>query len=111
MLTLRYGCLAALAFALGVPGFGPSARAADVKCFPDDTELVVTVNLKQIRTCELVAREKDALDQPRALLNRWAGDLPVLRCLRDAGLDPFRDLTAISLAGPRGKEPKITFLV
>jgi alkylhydroperoxidase family enzyme len=111
MLTLRYGCLAALAFVLGAPGPGTSARAADVKYFPDDTELVLTVNLKQIRSCELVAREKDALDQPRAMLNRWAGDLPVLKCLRDAGLDPFRDLTAISFVGPRGKEPKVSFLV
>jgi hypothetical protein len=111
MLQSRGLCLAILA--LGLVAICPlsPAGAADFKSLPDDTELVLTVNLKQIRTSELVRSEKDALDEPRALLNRLSGDLPVLKCLQEVGVDFFRDLTSISFAGPRGKKIKTTFLI
>src|SRR5215813_5246908 len=88
-----------------------AAHAVDVKCLPDNIEVVVSVNLKQIRTCKRVLREKDALDQPRALLKRAAGELPVLACVQDAGLDLVNDLSAITFACPQAKEPLVTFLV
>jgi alkylhydroperoxidase family enzyme len=111
MLRLHCWCLAALVLALAILSPCSPARGADVRYFPDDTELVLTINLKQIRNCELVAADKDALDQPRAMLNRWAGGLPALKCLQDAGLDLFRDLTSISAASPRGKDVSADFLI
>jgi hypothetical protein len=56
-------------------------------------------------------KETDALDQPRAMLNRLADDLPVLKCLQSAGLDFFRDLTSITFAGPRSKNLRARFLI
>ena len=108
MLAWRLFVLPALALLIATCG---SVHAADVKCFPDDIELVIGVNLKQIRTCKRVLLEKDALDQPRAILKRVAGELPVLGCVQDAGLDLVRDLSDITFAGPQAKEPLITFLV
>ncbi len=109
MLNLR-GCLAVLVIALGTT-FPCSSLGAEFKALPDDTEVVLTINFKQIRTCELVVGEKDALDQPRAMFKRLAGDVPVLKCLQDAGFDFFRDLTAIRFGCPRGKHLSPTILV
>src|SRR5262245_12233917 len=104
-------CLFLLTFiAVFAIGLGPT-RAADVKLFPDNTEVVISIRLKQIAASELIASEKGALDQPRAMLDRLAADQPILACLHDLGIDPFRDLTCIRLAGARGKEFKATFLV
>jgi len=109
MLTPRHRWVGALVVGMAV--LCPAARAADVKYLPDDAELVFTVNLKQIRTSERVMKETDALDQPRAALNRLADDLPVLKCLQIAGLDFFRDLTSITFAAPAGKKPRAKFLI
>src|SRR4051794_11368579 len=84
-----------------------STHAADIKSLPDDTEMAIVVNLKQLRSSKRAASEKDALDQPRAMLKRLAGELPILGCLQDAGLDLVRDLNAITFAGPQGKEPMV----
>jgi hypothetical protein len=43
---------------------------------PDDTEVVISINLKQIASCELVAGEMGALDHPRAMLGGLATFLP-----------------------------------
>ncbi|HZZ81382.1 MAG TPA: hypothetical protein VFE62_22965 [Gemmataceae bacterium] len=107
MLTWRLFVLPATAFFVAT---GAAAHALDVKCLPDNTELVVGVNLKQIRTSKRVSREKDALDQPRAMLKRAARELPVLACVQDAGLDLVNDLNAITFAGPQAKTPQVTFL-
>jgi hypothetical protein len=109
MLRPRYRWVAALVVAVAV--LCPAASAVDVKYLPDETELVITVSLKQIRTSELVMKETDALDQPRAVLNRLADDLPVLKCLQIAGLDFFRDLTSITFAAPAGMNPRAKFLI
>lgn len=108
MLARRLIELPAVALLVATCGF---AHAADVKCFPDDIELVIGLNLKQIRTSKRVVLEKDALDQPRTILKRVAGELPVLGCVQDAGLDLVGDLSVITFAGPQAKEPQITFLV
>jgi hypothetical protein len=108
MRTSRWFVWPVLAFFVAA---GVSAHAADTKCFPDDIELVIGVNLKQIRSSKRILREKDALDQPRAILKRAAGALPVLACVQDAGLDLVDDLTAITMAGPPAKTPTVTFVV
>jgi hypothetical protein len=108
MFAFRLFVLPVLALLVATYG---SAHAADVKCFPDDIEVVIGVNLKQIRTCKRVLSEKDALDQPRAILKRLADEVPVLACVQDAGLDLVGDLNVITFAGPQAKQPLITFLV
>src|SRR5262245_52163056 len=97
-------CVTALVAVLG------AARAADSKLFPDDTEIVVSIRPKQIAAAELIAGEKGALDQPRAVLDGMAAGQPIFKLFRGAGIDAFRDLTRVRFAGPGGKEFKATLV-
>ena len=73
--------------------------AADYLYLPNDTEIVVFINLKQIFDSELVKAKKDAVEQGKMALARiWAGDNPALQYLKDAGFDVFRDLHGIVAA-------------
>ncbi len=111
MLICRPLCLVALALSLEAICPGASARGANAIYLPDETEVVLTINLKQLRSCELIKGEKSALEQFGAILNRLTGDVPVLKCLRDCKLDVTNDLTRITFAGPHGKEIQPRFLV
>jgi hypothetical protein len=111
MSKLRLFFLASLALIAGMLDPASAARAADVKCLPDDTEFVIGVQLKQIGRSELVTGEKGAIDQLRTMLNQIVGHLPIFKCLHDAGCDSFRDLTRVSFAGSRNQDLKIGFLV
>jgi hypothetical protein len=103
--------LAFLLVGLGTTYPNSQMRGADFKALPNDTECVLTVNFKQIRECDLVMGDKDALDQPRQMFKRLAADVPILKCLQDAGIDFFRDLTAIRFGCPRGKHLSPAFVV
>jgi hypothetical protein len=104
--------LVALAAAvLAIDACAAIALAQNTGCFPDDTNLVLTLNLKQIRTSPLVIAEKDALAAAKRMLERLAGSQPLLGCLNEAGVDLFRDCERLSLAGVKAKEPGIGFIV
>lgn len=77
-----------------------STRAADVDpLLPDDSEVVVTVNVKQILGSNLI--KKYALDQMKqALESDRAKDV-----FGPLGLDPLKDVSTVVLAGPGGDEP------
>ncbi|HZY87867.1 MAG TPA: hypothetical protein VFE78_23730 [Gemmataceae bacterium] len=111
MLTLRDCCLTAAALLAGWPCLGPPARAADARHFPDDTELVVAVNVRQVLGSEPVRREKEALDHVKSLLDRFVSEHPAMKCLKEAGVDVSHDLSRITFAGPRGKGLKAGFLI
>jgi hypothetical protein len=102
MTTLRRVWLAPLVVALATFS---TVRAVDPKYLPNDTEIVFTVNLKQILDSPLVKSNKDALDQGKAALENQFGDNPVLNNLKNAGFDIFRDLHSITVASDGGKEP------
>jgi hypothetical protein len=89
-------CLAlAVALAAAVP-----SRAAEVdKYLPDDTEIVVAFNVKQLLGAELF--KKHALDKARDALKEFAEADDVLK---DLGFDPFKDLEQILVASPTGEE-------
>ena len=88
-----------------VQGSAPSgsARAADVRYLPEETDLVVSVHLEQICAASLVLAEPGTLDQFRILLNQLANDLPAWSFLRDVGFDAFRDFKRIRFACTRGQ--------
>jgi hypothetical protein len=97
----------------GTRGLVPNARlcAADVNHFPDGTEVVVVVNLKQILNSEAVKSQPDALDELKEALGQFAGVSAVQKYLKVAGLDAFRDLQSITYAYTGSKSPKVSFLV
>jgi len=87
----RFGLGAALVAALA---FTPAARAAEPdKLLPEDAEGVISINIKQLIDSEIA--KKYALEQLKQALQ--GNDAQKL--LRDLGLDPFKDLERVIIAG------------
>ncbi len=94
-LAARLGLAALLAVGLAAP-----ARGAELeKYLPDDTEVVVNVNVRQLLDSPLV--KKHALELAREALKSvdMAEDV-----LRDLGFDPFKDLDRVVAASPGGTD-------
>ncbi|MCI0639742.1 MAG: hypothetical protein L0Y72_24115 [Gemmataceae bacterium] len=107
MLQLRRLGLATLALAVMAAG---SAQALDPKLLPADTELVFTVNVKQIMDSELVRAQKEAIDQAKAILENLGGANPVQKYLQDAGFDFFTDLYSLTVATAGSKDADKAFI-
>jgi hypothetical protein len=89
-----------------------AGRAADVKLLPNDTELVLTINFRQILNSELVKSQKEVLDQVKGFVdNALAGEPDAQRYLKAAGFDLFRDLTSVTLAMPPSKDIESGFII
>jgi hypothetical protein len=94
--------LVTLVSALATPA---PVRALDPKYLPNDTEIVFTINLKQILDSELLKANKEAVEHGKTALENQAGDNPLMKYLKSAGFDIFRDLQSITVANNGGKEP------
>lgn len=91
----RFGLAAAFAVAVAFP---PVARAAEPdKLLPEDSEFVLSVNLKQIVESEII--KKYALEQLKQALQ----GADARKFLTDLGLDPMKDVERI-VAGGSGKD-------
>src|SRR5262249_47295568 len=86
--------------ALAVAALAAPARAADLDPYlPADTEVVVTVNVRQLLGSELL--KKLGLDKAKEALK----DLDQVKTVLDElGFDPFKDLDRLTVAGPGGTE-------
>ncbi len=93
--------------ALGLLAVLSAARAADSKLLPDDTQVVFSINVRQILDSELVKANKDAMDQAKLALENEAGDNAAMKYLKSTGFDIFRDLHSITVAGSGDKEPTV----
>jgi hypothetical protein len=101
MLRLYRVWLAGLVLAMAA--FATQARAADLKYLADDTEVILTINFKQILDSELVKGQKDVIAQIRQQIeNNTPGEAE--KYLKEVGFDLFRDLVSITVAGPGGKK-------
>jgi hypothetical protein len=87
--------LAAACFSGGAP-----VRAAELdKYLPEDSEIVVTVNVRQVLDSDLF--KKNGLAPAREALSSLD---QVQDVLKDLGFDPFKDLDRITVAWPHGAE-------
>src|SRR5438132_9933177 len=102
MSTLHRTWLVALILGLAAVS---TAGALEPKYLPNDSEMVFTVNLRQILDSDLFKTNKDAVAQGKAALENQAGDNPVMKYLKNAGFDIFRDLQSITVANNGGKDP------
>jgi len=76
-------------------GLAAQVRAAEVdKYLPNDAEVAVVVNVKQLAEAPLV--KKHVLTQLKALMQ---GNADLSKILEAVGFDPLRDLSSITLAG------------
>jgi hypothetical protein len=97
MLTPRIAAVFVLALATASP-----ARAADLDpLLPADTELYLTVNLRQIIDSPLF--QKHLRPQVEKLLKDESGEA-VQGVLKELGIDPFKDLDRVTVAAPSTKE-------
>ena len=100
--------LAGLALALAA--FTGQVRAADLKYLPDDTEIILNLNLKQILDSDLVKAQKDILAQVKQQVeNNIPGEAD--KYLKAVGFDLFRDLVSITVALPGKKDPDASFII
>jgi hypothetical protein len=91
----------AVALALAALLLAAPARAVEVdKLLPNDTETVLSVNVKQILTSPLV--KKLPVDKAKDLLKDQG---EAHKVLTDLGFDPFNDVDSITVAGSGGTEP------
>src|SRR5262249_18256872 len=100
---MRLSYLAVFAVALGaVP-----ARAADIDPYlPDDTEAVVTINVRQILDAPFV--KKEALDNLKKSLEERGG---ALKHLKDLDLDLHKDIDRLVLANTGGDPDRSLLIV
>lgn len=81
--------------------FVPSLPAGEPdRLLPADTEVVVTVNVRQILDSPLL--KKFVIDKAKAVLKNEGG--PANEILQSLGFDPFKDLNRVTIAGPGGDD-------
>ncbi|MCS7046970.1 MAG: hypothetical protein NZO58_11485 [Gemmataceae bacterium] len=108
-LSRRLG-MAALVVALGA-WLAASARAVDPKYLPGDTEIIISINFKQMRESEIAKQYKEILEQARGALEGQLQTIPAAKYLEKAGFDPINDVHAITVASNGSKEVENGFLV
>jgi hypothetical protein len=115
----RLGGLAALLI-LCWTAAGPGAGAADLKYLPEDTEIVLSLNFRQIVDSPLVKAQKDAAakvkmrveDALAALVEKAFGEnKEVQKYLKATGFDVFRDLNAVTVALRGGHDKKVALAI
>jgi hypothetical protein len=94
-----YRFLPALVFLLALPH---PAVADNSNCFPADTELIISVNFKQMLASKLAKDNKEGLDLLKGMIKQ---DENVQKLLQELGFDPFRDLDGITVVGPPSADP------
>ncbi len=82
-----------------------TAAAGDLKFLPSDTEMVFTINVKQILGSQLLQANKEAVRQAKQELENQAAGNPAMKLLQKAGFDIFRDLHKITVTSDGSKEP------
>jgi len=98
------GCLLAL-------GLAAPARAVDPKILPNDTEVVIQINLKQMLESPIAKSNKALLEKGLEAAKAKITQSPASKYLEKAGFDPLRDLYSITVAGPAAKDLDSGFVV
>src|SRR5438445_696946 len=102
MNTWRRAWLATLLTALVVSA---GARGMDPKYLPPDTEIVFTINWKQLLESPLLKSNKQMVEKGKETVKNQVGDNPLFKYLAKAGFDLFEDLESVSIANNGGKDP------
>src|SRR5262245_16165596 len=110
MTAIRRMWLAGLVLTLTAYAAAP-ARAVDPKILPGDTELVVSLNIKQLLASDIAKQYKDILDQARGFIEGQIQNNPAAKYLEKAGFDLLRDLHGVTIATNGSKEVDAVFVV
>jgi len=96
-----------------VLGFGVAqTQAIDPKHLPSDTEIVFTNNLKQILASDVVKKNKDAVEQIKAMVEKAIpSDNPGVKYLKAVGFDPLKDLHTVTVTTGATSNTEAAFVV
>jgi hypothetical protein len=100
----------ALAVGVGVLILAAPGGAIDPKQLPPDSEMVLTINVRQIVESDLVKSNKDVMAQVRATVDTLLADQGVQRYLEKIDFDLFRDLSTVTVASTGGKSLSFVML-
>jgi hypothetical protein len=113
MLFARRFWMAAVC-ALGVLVSATAAQAQATKLLPNDSELIVTINLQQILKSD-VAKVKvlgtTLSEAAKAKIGEILEEKGLEKWLKKADFDLFRDLSSMTIAIPSGRPPEEGFIV
>ena len=87
------------------------ARAVDPKLLPGDTEVVFSLNLKQILGSDIAKQYKDIIDMARGAIEGQIQNNPAAKYLEKTGFDVLRDLHSVTVASNGSKDVDAIFLV
>jgi hypothetical protein len=99
------GCLLALSLS------ATKAQAVDPKILPNDTEVVIQLNLKQMLDSEMAKANKAILEKAMEAARAKIDESPAKKYLDKAGFDPLKDLYSVTIAGPAAKDLDSGFIV
>jgi hypothetical protein len=102
--------LAGLVLTLAAISTSP-ARAIDPKYLPGDTELVLSLNFKQMLDSPVAKQYRELIDKARGAIDDKVQNNPAAKHLAQAGFDVLRDLHGVTIASNGGKELSDIFLV
>jgi hypothetical protein len=91
--------------------FDSGAAVADSNYLPPDTQIVVTVNIRQILNSELAKAHPEVIGKLKVHLEDALSDEEVSKYLKAAGFCFFEDLTCVTFAHPGGHEPDAGLLI
>ena len=100
--TRRFWLAAAGMVALLVGRVFPQAQAN--KLLPDDTELIVTINVQQILKSEVLKANKTLLDLAKQKIEEQLENNPAGKFFKKANFDLFTDLHSITVAAPGARD-------
>jgi hypothetical protein len=89
---------------LALPATALPAWGVEPKYLPSDTEIVISVNIKQMLASEVAKTYRDLIDQAKGFLETHIQNNPAAKYLERAGFDVFRDLHAVTVASNGGKD-------
>ena len=110
-MNLTRRCWLAAVGALALLLAATSAPAQSTKLLPNDTEMIVTINLQQILKSEVVKANKTLLDIAKQKLEEKLDDSGAGKYLKKAGFDLFKDLSSIIVSVPGGRDAGEGFIL
>jgi hypothetical protein len=89
-----------------------AAQAQNTKLLPNDTEMIVSVNLAQILKSDVLQKNEIILNLAKGKIEEQLDDKGVSKWFKKADFDLFRDLASVTVAVPGGsRNPSDTFIL
>jgi len=106
MKLTRLVWVAAALCALGLTLAAAPSPAIEPKLLPNDTEVIVTINFRQILGSEVAKANKELVDLAKQTLTAKLGENGADKYLEKLGFDLFKDLDSVTIASPGSKNPE-----